>query len=78
MKKDTITTAYADLKIGDVIFWYGAKVRITDVTHMVWRGKPCTYFSIEPYNDDSIQILGSFYSHGRYGGIDLLTVEKLR
>lgn len=76
--ENTIITTYADLKVGDVIYWYGAKVRITDVTHMICHDKPCTYFTIESYNDEAIHILGNFYSHGRYGGLDILTVEKVR
>lgn len=71
---------YSDLRKGDIIFWYGAAVRVIDVSHAKHNCggvlKPCTYFTIEPYNEEAVNILGEFYSHGTYGGIDELTVER--
>ena len=34
-------------------------------------------FDIEPVNEESIKILGKFYSKGSYGGVGCLTVEKV-
>lgn len=71
---------YGDLRTGDIIKWYGATVRIIDVSHVKRKCsgvlKPCTYFTIEPYSNEAVEILGNFYSHGQYGGIDELTVER--
>ena len=71
---------YGDLRKGDIIFWYGAIVRIIDVSHVKRKCggvlKSSTYFTIEPYNKEAVDILGDFYSHATYGGIDELTVER--
>lgn len=71
---------YGDLRKGDIIIWYGAAVRITNVLHVKCKCgvvlKSCTYFTIEPYNKEAVDILGDFYSHGTYGGVDGLTVER--
>lgn len=79
--KNTITITYADLQIGDIIYWYGALVKIIRINRFkaneVSCEKDCTYFEIEPVNEETIKILGTFYSHGSYGGIDTLTVYKV-
>lgn len=77
----TETAKYGDLYAGDVIIWYGAIVRIVDVSRTLCKCgntyKPCTYFTIEPYNEKAVEILGDFYAYGQYGGIDTLTVPRL-
>lgn len=71
---------YGDLRKGDIIKWYGATVRIIDVSHVKRECggflRPCTYFTIEPYDIEAVELLGNFYSHGQYGGIDELRVER--
>lgn len=71
---------YGDLRKGDIIKWYGAEVRIINVLHVKCKCggvlKSSTYFTIEPYNKEAVDILGDFYSHATYGGIDELTVER--
>ena len=42
-----------------------------------YKGEHIINFEIEPYNDEAEQILGNFYSHGCYGGVESLTLEKL-
>lgn len=79
----TKTVAYSDLKIGDVIIWYGAEVVIREINREYrkpfghFKGGNCTYFTIAPNNKKALEILGRFYAHGTYGGIDELTVEKV-
>ena len=74
---------YSELKTGDVIIWYGAEVVIREI-HREYRepyghfkGGNCTYFTIAPNNKKAIEILGRFYAHGTYGGIDTLEVHKV-
>lgn len=79
-KIKTEIVKYGDLRKGDIIIWYGAEVRITNVLHVKCKHggvlKPCTYFTIVPYNKEAVDILGDFYSHATYGGIDELSVER--
>lgn len=65
---------YGELKIGDIIYWYGALVRIVKINRVNCEKEDCTYFTIEPYNVEAIRILGEFYAHGTYGGINKLSV----
>lgn len=79
--KKTETVKYSDLYAGDVIIWYGAIVRIVDVSRTFRKCgntyKPCTYFTIEPYNEKAVEILGNVRAYGQYGGVDKLTVQRL-
>lgn len=79
----TKTVKYSELKIGDVIIWYGAEVVIRDINRIYrepnghFKGGNCTYFTIAPNNEKALEILGGFYAHGTYGGIDTLEVAKV-
>lgn len=75
---------YSELKVNDVIMWYGAKVRITKINRIkrvlnakTQKEENCTYFTIEPFDDNAVKILGSFYARGTYGGVDWLEVHKV-
>lgn len=76
------TVKYKDLQKGDVIAWYGALLRIVAIVHIMrtYKGEkdPCTYFTVEPYNDESVKILGRFYARGTYGGVDYLEVSRMK
>ena len=74
---EDIKVKYSELQIGDIIYWYGALVRIISINRVNTDKGSCTYFEIEPYNDESIKILGKFYAHGSYGGVDWLEVHKV-
>ena len=71
---------YGELKKNDVIWFHGAQVIIKNVEcvgicHNEWHdGERIINFEIEPYNDEAIKVLGNFYSHGTYGGVESLTV----
>lgn len=68
---------YKDLVLNDVIMWYGAWERIVDLKRYTSHdGKKVVNFKLEPYNEESIQILGKFYAYGWYGGCDDLLVGK--
>ena len=74
---------YGELKKGDVVYFHGALVKIVNTiiggvcNNGCYKGERIINFEIEPYNDEAEQILGSFYGHGCYGGVESLTLEKL-
>lgn len=80
--KDMETVKYKDLQKGDVIAWYGALLRIVAITRMTrtYKGEkdPCVYFTVEPFSDESIKILGRFYARGTYGGVEWLEVARVK
>lgn len=65
---------YGELKKNDIIIFHGAKVRIISVKHLTNFGRPWTGFEIEPADDEAVELLGEYYSHGWYGGDDSLEV----
>lgn len=65
---------YGDLKEGNIIYFYGAKLRVSNIKHMDVDGKKCTYFSTEAFDKEAVEILG-FYAKGTYGGLDILTTS---
>ena len=73
---------YGELKKGDVVQFHGALVKIINVVvsgfcdNEYHKGERIINFEIEPYNDEAERILGSFYSHGCYGGVESLTLVK--
>ena len=78
-----IEKRYDELKVGDVIWWYGAKERIVEVieyppvTNEVYQNEKVIRFTVEPADDEAVKILGKFYSHGTYGGGGCLTATVL-
>ena len=76
-----MTKRYDELKVGDVIWWYGAKERVVAVREFpapaneFYPNEKTIRFDIEPVDDEAVGILGKFYSHGTYGGVGCLTVE---
>lgn len=85
MKQTVSNTAikrYDELKVNDVIWWYGARVKIVAVRsypyteeHFKGQTDKVIRFDIEPYDDDAVMILGNFYAHGTYGGVGCLEAE---
>lgn len=73
---------YGELKIGDVVYFHGALVKIVNIiaggvcNNSCYKGEHIINFEIEPYNDEAEQILGGFYSRGCYGGVESLTLVK--
>lgn len=73
---------YGELKVGDVVFFHGAKVvikniHVSGICDNEWhKGENIINFEITPYDDEAINILGNFYSHGWYGGVESLTLTK--
>jgi hypothetical protein len=74
-----MTVRYDELKVNDVIKFHGANVRIVKVEESPapaneWYPEEKTIrFDIEPADDEAIEVLGNFYSHGTYGGVGCLT-----
>ena len=72
---------YDELKKNDVINFHGANVRVKNVIEHPapaneWYPNEKTIdFEIEPADDKAVEVLGSFYSRGTYGGVGCLTVE---
>ena len=72
---------YDELKKNDVIKFHGANVRVKKVTehpapaNQWYPNEKTIDFEIEPADDKAVEILGSFYSHGTYGGVGCLEVE---
>ena len=69
---------YDELKVGDVIRFHGADVRIKDYreypapANAYYPNEKTIRFDIEPVNEEAIKILGNFYAHGTYGGVGCL------
>lgn len=79
-----MTKRYDELKVNDIIWWHGAKVRVTDVqsfpyTEEYFKGQTdkTVNFTIEPFDNEAIRVLGNFYSHGTYGGVGCLPIETI-
>lgn len=74
---------YDELKVGDVIMFHGANVRIIKITEQsapaneYYQNEKTIGFDIEPADYEAERILGKFYSHGSYGGVGCLTVTKV-
>lgn len=77
-------TTYGKLKKGDVIIFYGANVRIMDVRiggicdNDIHKGERIINFDIEPYDKEALQVLGKFYGYGTYGGVESITIFKVK
>lgn len=77
---------YDELKINDVIIFHGGKCRVTDLktTPYVFtednridfsnETDVVVSFTIEPEDEECVELLGNFYSHGTYGGVGCLKV----
>lgn len=80
----TVITKYKDLKVGDIIIWYGARERIiaienigpTSRSKLFYQGEDVIYFTLEPADKKAEKILGKFYANGEYGGVGCLEVKK--
>lgn len=78
-----IETRYDELKVGDIICWHGALERITEVctfpapANEFYPNEKKILFTLEPVNEESIEILGGFYSRGTYGGVGCLLATKI-
>ena len=76
MKKKDIR--YDELKVGDIILFHGALERIVELktfpapANEYYKNEKIINFTLEPINDESIKILGKFYSRGTYGGVGCL------
>ncbi len=76
-----MTIRYDELKVNDIIRFHGANLRISHITEQPapankWYPDEKTIgFDVEPADDEAVQMLGKFYSHGTYGGVGCLTVE---
>lgn len=64
---------YDELKVGDIINFHGALERVVKVEK---KGSDI-FFTIEPFEDESIRILGKFYSNGTYGGTGSMSIVKV-
>ena len=76
-------TTYGELKKNDVIIFHGAEVEIKDVRicgvcdNEFHKGEKIINFTIEPNNKEALAILGNFYSHGTYGGVESIQICKI-
>jgi len=74
---------YDELKIGDVVKFHGANVKIINIQRHPYTEEffkdECTEvisFEIEPADTEAVEILGNFYSHGWYSGVGCLKLFK--
>ncbi len=72
---------YDELKVNDIIHFHGARERIISIIEKPYTEEyykdecdRCIYFEIEPADEEAEQVLGSFYSHGTYGGVGCLKI----
>ena len=76
-----MTIRYDELKKNDVVRFHGANLRIVDVTETPapanewYPNEKSIGFKTEPADEKAVEMLGSFYSHGTYGGVGCLTIE---
>ena len=75
---------YDELEKGNVIFFYGAKVKLVDVRQYPYKEEfykgqtdVVVNFDIEPVDEQAIKILGKGYAYGCYGGVGCLTAAVL-
>lgn len=72
---------YDELRVGDIIRFHGAKERITEVVDEGesdhYTGERVIRFTLEPYDEEAVKLLGKFYSKGTYGGVGFLTVTLI-
>lgn len=77
----SIEIRYDELRVGDIIRWHGAKERVTEVVDECesdhYAGERVILFTLEPYDDEAVNLLGKFYSKGTYGGVGFLTVTLI-
>lgn len=72
---------YDELKQNDIVKFHGANLRITKITETPapankWYPNEKTIsFETAPADEKAIEILGSFYAHGSYGGVGCLEIE---
>jgi hypothetical protein len=70
---------YDEIKVNDVIKFHGANVRVVDYKEFpapaneYYPEEKTVLFTIEPNDDEAIEILGSYYCRGEYGGVGCLS-----
>lgn len=71
---------YDELEVNDLIWFYGAKLKIIAIrsfpyTEEAYKDKTDVVinFDVIPADDEAVELLGKFYSHGTYGGVGCLT-----
>lgn len=70
---------YDELKVNDVIFFHGAKVRIVKYeetpapANEYYPNEKTVRFDIEPADEKAVEVLGKFYCYGTYGGVGCLS-----
>lgn len=80
-KVNTKEIRYDEIKVGDVIFWHGAKEIVKKVFEFPapanewFPDEVSITFELEPADEEAVRLLGNFYSHGTYGGVGCLTAE---
>lgn len=76
------TIRYDSIRKGYIINWHGANERVTNVRDdgpsEYYEGERVISFDLEPADEEAVKLLGSFYSHGTYGGVGFLEVELVR
>ena len=84
MGKKLEACRYDELRAGDVIWFHGARERIKEVWNypneesnpFYDRAKSVIRFELEPADDEAVETLGSFYSHGTYGGVGCIVATR--
>ena len=72
---------YDELRAGDIILFSGAKVIVEETVDegesTYYPGESVIRFTIRPYDDEAIVMLGHFYAHGTYGGVGFLPAQLI-
>lgn len=79
-----VSCRYDELRVGDIIWFYGARERIVSITSYpndtdnpyYEEAKLVIRFELEPADEKAVEILGKFYSHGTYGGVGCLIATR--
>lgn len=75
---------YDELRVGNIIWFHGARERIVSISSYpndpdnpyYGDAKTVIRFELEPADENAVKILGKFYSHGTYGGVGSLIVNR--
>ena len=72
---------YDQLRAGDIICWHGAKEQVMETVDecesKYYPGERVIRFTLRPYDDEAVKMLGKFYANGTYGGVGFLTVALI-
>lgn len=71
---------YDELKVNDIIRFYGAELQIIELNERPapanehYPNEKTISFKVKPANKQAEKIIGKYYAHGEYGGVGCLEI----